>query len=98
MTKINIRIVSEDPRHPLEITIQQFQFLFIPMQTKSGKIRPFCTSENNLETQIFSGAPGEIKRQAYAKAAVYFKKSIPEKMGTKETPIQLSFSFKNPEA
>lgn len=96
MTEINIRIVEEDPRRPLEITIQQFQFLFIPMQIKSGKIRPFCVSEKNLETQVFSEAPGEIKRQAYAKAAVYFKKTISEKRGTKKAPIQLSLSFKNP--
>ena len=59
----------------LLIEIGPYSFIFIPMPTKKG-IKPFCVSEKNVETQIFSPISGEIKRQAYAKAAVYFKKCM----------------------
>jgi hypothetical protein len=59
----------------LSIEIGPYCFIFIPMPTKKG-VKPFCVSEKNVETQIFSPIPNEIKRQAYAKAAVYFKKCI----------------------
>lgn len=94
-----IAIIPREPYDRIKIIIQQYEFVFIPMFTKTDKIRPFCTSEKNTETQVLSEIPGKIKQKAYAKAAVYFKLNLPQKKSSQEKlEIQLSLPFKNPVA
>lgn len=59
----------------ISLVFSGIQFTFIPEITPNGAIRPRLISEKNLEKQIFSETPPELKRKAYAIAGVAFKVS-----------------------